>query len=156
MLANAAELVWLRSWVAQGDHLRLSPRASVSVGEQPLYVLSCGDEQGLGKQRFDPHLALPQRLAVGFGVAVTSHLLEVLLIEAAPDPTSLLLALRASSPERAGVAGIGPSGIPGGSLLVVAALSAQSLTLRARIGVAFGVVDEVVLAEEGTAFVVVG
>src|SRR5918994_1084608 len=46
--ANTTRLVWVGSRLAQGGHLRRSLRASVTVSEQPLYVLSRGDEQGFG------------------------------------------------------------------------------------------------------------
>jgi len=48
MLPNATQLAWIGSRLAQDDHLRLSPRTPLAEGEQPLYVLSGGDEQGLG------------------------------------------------------------------------------------------------------------
>src|SRR5918999_939441 len=143
--ANTTRLVWVGSKLAQGGHLRRrSLRACVTVSEQPLDVLSRGDEQGFGvhllrspqpeppqpmpvlglaEERFNPHLAPPQCLAVGFGIAVATHPVEILLIKAAPDPTSLLLALRAAALEGARVAGGGLGGVPDRSLLVVEPLA---------------------------------
>src|SRR5215211_2934554 len=109
----------------------------------------------LAKQGLYPHLAFPQCLAVGFGVAVAAHPFDVLLIKAAPDPSSLL-ALRAVALEGARVAGGGLGSVPDGSLLVVVALAAQGLASGADVEVLFGVVGELVLAEQGTAFIVFG
>src|SRR5918998_4038285 len=160
MPPNATGLVWVGSRLAQGGHLRRSLRASVTVGEQPLYVLACPDEQGfsvhllqsaqpeppqpmpvlgLAEERFNPHLALPQCLAVGFGIAVATHPVEILLIKAAPDPTSLLLALRAAALEGARVAGGGLGGVPDRYLLVVQPLAGQGVGLGASVEVLFGV-----------------
>src|SRR5215210_3162332 len=112
---------------------------------------------GLAEERFDPHLALPQRLTVGFGVLVIAHPFEVLLLEAAPYPASLLLALRAAWLKRARVAGGGLGGVPDGPLLVVAPLPTQGLALGADVEVLLGVVNELVLGEHRTAaFVVFG
>jgi hypothetical protein len=50
MSANITGLVWVRSRLAQGGHLRRSLRTSLAVGGEPLDVLSRGGEQGFGVQ----------------------------------------------------------------------------------------------------------
>jgi hypothetical protein len=107
----------------------------------------------LRKEGFNPYRTFPYGLAVGFSVAVAPHPFEVLLLKAASYPPSLL-ALRAATLERARVAGGGLGSIPDGSLLVVVPLSAQGLALGAGVEIFFGVVNELILAEEGTTFVV--
>src|SRR3712207_2124279 len=79
-------------------------------GEQPLEVLPSGDQQGLGvdppqgpqakaaqpmphlglrKERLDPHLALPERLAVRLGLGVGAYLLQKLVAWVAVDAAPL-------------------------------------------------------------------
>src|SRR5919199_2990961 len=110
---------------------------------------------GLAKKGLYPHLALPNSLAIRLGVLVATHPLEVLLIKATPEPTSLL-ALRAARLKRARVAGGGLGSVPDGSLLVVVAFPVQGLALGADVEVPFSVVNELILAKEGTVFVVFG
>src|SRR5919199_1546834 len=110
---------------------------------------------GLAKEGLYPHLALPNSLAIRLGVAVSSHPLEILLIKAAPEPTSLL-ALCAATLKRAWVAGGGLGSVSDGSLLVVVTFPVQGLALGADVEVLFGVVSKLVLAKEGSVFVVFG
>src|SRR5919202_2154922 len=111
---------------------------------------------GLAKKGLYPHLALPNSLAIRLGVTVATHPLEVLLIKATPEPTSLLLALRAATLKRTWVASGRLGGIPDGSLLVVVAFPVQGLALGADVEVPFSVVNKFVFAKEGTTFVVFG
>jgi hypothetical protein len=104
---------------------------------------------GLGKQGLYPHLAFPQCLAVWLSVTVAPHPFEILFLKAAPDPTFLLLALRAASLERTRVAGRGFSSVPDGSLLVVEPLAAQGLPLGTDLEILFGVVNELILGKRG-------
>src|SRR5215217_1155435 len=102
--------------------------------------------------------ASSQRLAIRLGVTVATYPLEVLLIKATPEPTSLL-ALCAASLKWARVAGGGLGSVPDGSLLVVVAFPVQGLALGADVEVSevsFSIVNKFVLAKEGTAFVVFG
>ena|SRR5215217_8081143 len=176
MLPSATQLARIGSRLAQGGNLCLSPRSSVAEAEQPLDVLSRGDEQsfgvhllqcprsessrpmpvlGLPEERLDPYRTFPYGLAVGFRFAVASHPFEILLIETAPYPAPLC-ALGASGFEGTRVAGGGPRSVPYGPLPMIVALTAQDLALGAGVEVFFGVVSKGVLAEQGSAFFVVG
>src|SRR3712207_1690733 len=135
-------------------------------GEQPLEVLPSGDQQGLGvdppqgpqakaaqpmphlglrKERLDPHLALPERLAVRLGLGVGAYLLQKLVAWVAVDAAPLGVGGALGS-ERAGVA-------DGGSRAVLDAPAAAScpteeLSRRTHVGVLLRVVAELALGEE--------
>ena len=85
---------------AQRHHLGRLLRSAAPVKEQSLHVLPGRDQQDFGvhflqlpepesphavpvlslrEERLDPHRAFPQGLAVGFGVAVSTHPSKVLL-----------------------------------------------------------------------------
>ncbi len=144
MSPNSAKLGTASLGSPQGGHLRRSFRAPRPKGQEPLDVLPRSGHQGLGvhllkppepepphpvpvlglpKERLDPHRAFPYGLAVGLGVAIPSHPLQVILFEAAPHPAPLR-ALRTSALEGTGVAGGSFRRVPDGALPMVVALAA--------------------------------
>src|SRR5829696_10352750 len=110
MFSDSVEAGTAGFGLPKSGRLRRSARPFRSEGHEPLDVLARGDHESLGvdllkppkpeppktvpflglrEQRLDPHRPLPQRLAVGLGVAVRPHPFWVLLSEAAAQPASL-------------------------------------------------------------------
>ena len=161
---------------SESGRLRRSLRASRPEGQEPFHVLAGGGHQGLGvhllqppepepprpvpplglrKERLDPHRAFAQGLAVGLGVAVRPHPLQILLLEAAAHPAPLRT-VRAFALEGTGVAGGRLGCVPNVPSPVVVALTTQDLASGAGVDVPFGVVGEGVYGEEGGAFPLLG
>src|SRR5829696_834923 len=94
MFSDSVEAGTAGFGLPKSGRLRRSARPFRSEGHEPLDVLARGDHESLGvdllkppkpeppktvpflglrEQRLDPHRPLPQRLAVGLGVAVRPH-----------------------------------------------------------------------------------
>src|SRR5260221_756973 len=94
---------------------------------------------GLGKQRFNPDLALADRLRVGGGRLVGLHALHVLLAKGAANRAPRLRTRCAVGLEGAGAAARGPCAVADALLDLGRVYAAQYLAVRAHIAVALGV-----------------
>src|SRR5215204_3446869 len=153
---------------AQGCCLCQFLRSPTPEGEQPLHILTRGDQQrfyvdllepsqaepshpvpvfGLGEERLYPYPPFAQGFFVEERTTVAFHPIDVLLIEVAQDLPSRL-AGRALCPQQAGLARARLRPVADQAPGHVAHSRHQDLPCRAGVKVASGIVGELVFAEE--------
>src|SRR5215207_9023464 len=161
-----------RSRWTQGHRRCQLPRTPPPSRNQPLYVLSGGDQQrldvhllqppepepaqtmpvfGFTEQRLHPYPPLAQCFLVGEGATVALDLIHVALLKVAQHLATCLV-VGASGSQRAGVAGarhgLVDDLVSGGS----EGLRREDLARWTLVDVQFGVVGELLLAEIGSCF----
>src|SRR5919107_1470174 len=169
MLPSATDLVANGNRRAQGCCLCQFLRSALPEGEQPLHILTRGNQQrfyvhllepsqaepshpvpvlGLGVQRLHPNPPLAQSFLVGEGSAVGADPIDVSLVEVA-EHLAAGLVVRALGPQFARLTRAGFRLVECQLPCLVFRPGEQALPGRATVEVARGVVGELLLAEEG-------